>query len=1316
MKTKTKYKCNITPLKGFGVIFIFIFQFVVSFGQQTIYSEPFSNQENKGVTGTNNGSPIFDVAGVSWSIDVSSGLFTASTDYFKVRNGVMEGRDLDGLVYWISPSIDISSFVDISIQLDLSETGNLEDSDATTSEYSLDGGQWTQFDINGSTSNDFTSLTAQQTLLNGSSLQIRVAIINNAGNEYIQLDNVTVSGVALTAPLSPSISSIDEGNEQLLVNFTPGNDGGSSITDFEYSINNGLNWISAGTTSSPILITGLTNGTSYSVQIRGINAIGNGDASNTVVGTPQAIVSIPTLDTSPSISSIGSTSAVLGGKVISDGGASITNRGTLWSTSPTPVSNGLDEGGTSVSAFSHLRSGLTKNTLYFYRAYATNSVGTAYSNDAIFTTLQDPPAVSNGSGATISSITANWTIPSAGGGESFTYEIQLSENTDFSTIVASQSALTSTTSSYVFTSLNELTTYYYRIRSTNAGGNSSWSVVSTAYSTTGNLILLTAIGSSEIENFNSLASSGTSSTLPNGWSLYETDNNANNTYRSGTGSSNTGDSYSFGTNGDRALGGLCTNSLLPGFGVKFKNEVGGALTNLAVQYTGETWRVASNNRSDQLNFQYSLDASGIDDGSATWVDFDGLDYTNPGQASNSGSLQHSAVISDTIFGIDIPAGGTICFRWLDVNVSGSDDGMGIDDFSITPICPSIVTTTNLANDSTCGEISVDLVTDSQSGIFYGEWGFVGGNGFFSDPGEYFSTFTSNTFNQDQNISYINTYGACDGQTSVVVAKFNQPNTTSISPQLESNNSWLWGGLANTDSNIPQNWYKWDGFKWLKQDANTPLPGEDVFILSNTEAGLCVSTDNSIFSNQTINTLAIGSGAGVTLDGTINLAGDLINNGIVNASSSTVQFNGSTTQSITGSPITFNNLTLNNGSALQIAQEVSVIATLTMSSGNISNSSVFTIGTSSANPGSLTYTTGTVLGPLRRYFADAIGSSFFPVGNSSVIRDITINFTSAPGTDQHLTATYVSGLPTNPNGQSYADGLPLVTGDGQLIQNYEDEGYWEINPTNDNYNTSINSAAYNLTLHMNTLSVANDYTKVRIIKSAGSNTADLNHISWTSLTHVSATGNNSDFTVTASGIGFSHFGAGGDKDNNPLPVELSTFNGNCVDNGVEIMWQTESEYNSSHFILEYSRDGEEWAIINMQDAALNSNEQISYFFFDENAVSGNNYYRLTQTDIDGATETFNIINVNCENNESSYFTIYPNPSDGNIHLILNDQRIIGEASIRVLDTKGNVVLKKPVEVKNGINMYILDEEISSGIYYINIMNGALTTKIVKHSIL
>ena len=91
-------------------------------------------------------------------------------------------------------------------------------------------------------------------------------------------------------------------------------------------------------------------------------------------------------------------------------------------------------------------------------------------------------------------------------------------------------------------------------------------------------------------------------------------------------------------------------------------------------------------------------------------------------------------------------------------------------------------------------------------------------------------------------------------------------------------------------------------------------------------------------------------------------------------------------------------------------------------------------------------------------------------------------------------------------------------------------------------------------------------------------------------------------------------------------------------------------------------------------------------------------------------------MNCEGSTSSYFTVYPNPSDGNIHIILNDKRIIGEASIQIIDTKGNVILTKPIEVKNGINMYILDQEISTGIYYINILNGATSTRIVKHSIL
>ena len=94
----------------------------------------------------------------------------------------------------------------------------------------------------------------------------------------------TNAGVGV--PTAPSGLSATAGESQVSVTFTaPADDGGAAITDYEYQLDTG-NWVSGSTTSSPIVITGLSNGTTYSIKLRAVNAAGNGEASTAVSSAP----------------------------------------------------------------------------------------------------------------------------------------------------------------------------------------------------------------------------------------------------------------------------------------------------------------------------------------------------------------------------------------------------------------------------------------------------------------------------------------------------------------------------------------------------------------------------------------------------------------------------------------------------------------------------------------------------------------------------------------------------------------------------------------------------------------------------------------------------------------------------------------------------------------------------------------------------------------------------------------------------------------------------------------------------------------------
>ena len=113
----------------------------------------------------------------------------------------------------------------------------------------------------------------------------------------------------------------------------------------------------------------------------------NNNDSNTNQDSTEIVISLPTLNTT-TILSITETSAVSGGNITSNGGATVTSRGVCWGTSsnPTTIKDNLSVNGSGAGSFASNLSGLTGGTTYYVRAYAINSAGTSYGNELSFTT------------------------------------------------------------------------------------------------------------------------------------------------------------------------------------------------------------------------------------------------------------------------------------------------------------------------------------------------------------------------------------------------------------------------------------------------------------------------------------------------------------------------------------------------------------------------------------------------------------------------------------------------------------------------------------------------------------------------------------------------------------------------------------------------------------------------------------------------------------------------------------------------------------------------------------------------------------------
>jgi endonuclease I len=209
------------------------------------------------------------------------------------------------------------------------------------------------------------------------------------------------------------------------------------------------------------------------------------------------------------------------------------------------------------------------------------------------------------------------------------------------------------------------------------------------------------------QDFDTLASSGSSASLPAGWAIAEagTSSNNNGQYQAGDGSSNSGDTWSFGSTGssERALGSILSGTLNSRFGVQLVNRSGGSLSSVSISYVAEQWRLGTAARLDRLDFEYSLDATSLTTG--TWTAFDALDAVAPVTTGSAGALDGNAAanriaVSGNLSGLNWAADQVLWIRWVDFNATSNDDGLAIDELVIGTLAdtpPSLLSTTPANN-------------------------------------------------------------------------------------------------------------------------------------------------------------------------------------------------------------------------------------------------------------------------------------------------------------------------------------------------------------------------------------------------------------------------------------------------------------------------------------------------------------------------------------------------------------------------------------------------------------------------------------------
>ena len=528
-------------------------------------------------------------------------------------------------------------------------------------------------------------------------------------------------------------------------------------------------------------------------------------------------------------------------------------------------------------------------------------------------------------------------------------------------------------------------------------------------------------------------------------------------------------------------------------------------------------------------------------------------------------------------------------------------------------------------------------------------------------------------------------GVCRSEATINVT-INNPNI-----QNASNYNYIWkGGTAGnaTDWNTASNWYVYSGGTYSIADVVPPSsPLKNIYIGNhNCKSNL---TPNVNCDNAYANNITIASDASLTISAnkTLNIKGNLINEGTFSAAdSSLVVFVGASDQSI-GSTVTFSKVKFeqtNSGTKINAPYGITVTGTATFNKGIVNGNMTFNAKAKALN---VTNYESFVAGTVTKKTGSSSETNFvFPTGSAASGQPKVLGSVQVATLAGSKTTTVTFHQKSNDNGDG-SHGFTLSDyprwwnindmcsndGDNRFdhVSNYE---YWDIS-----------AALSGITLKVNASSAAAHFSGTAPGNGANSNICAAAHYDcWKNLGGT-ATVSGSGGTITVSGVNIPSsitrgevafdgiLTLGSKSENVVLPIELTSFTATCDGRSSIVEWATATERNNDFFVLERSDDAINFKEIARIAGAGNSIESIDYSYTDYGIHGGDNYYRLVQVDYDGTRSVSEIVVANCVEPEIGEPDVlaYPNPFGDELTIELEnfDNR---PARIEVYDVLGKLI--------------------------------------------